>query len=466
MPPLIRVPKKTVHIAEGDGITPNNVTLLPSKVPNGTVQAVIKGDGITPNDVTLPPKSDLSPDNTNTSTGNSDKTNTSTPTAAPTLKPLPTAPTYDSTKWGDTEAGKQAWQAYQDALAKYNGYGDFTYGNKEQLDAIINSILNREKFSYDLNGDALYQQYKDKYIQQGKMAMGDAMGQAAAMTGGYGNSYAQSVGQQMYQKELQNLNDIVPELYQMALDRYNAEGQELYNQYGMLTDDYDRGYSQYMDKYNQLMDMLGIARGDYYDGANMFHTEQSNKNSISSQIFNDAMNIWNAENNNAWNNAEWQEGIRRYEDNKESGKVETESIVNDFTNEENEETQTHLDRMNLLGSYDAATDYVNKLPNLTDEEKIDLLSQYEVVPGLADRTWVVDEENGKGYGGGNLLGINRDAQIKDAYGNSMTLAEFREKLMREENMTLAEANAYIKEMQDELGIKSGLQGFFDKLLIR
>lgn len=105
-----------------------------------------------------------------------------------------------------------------------------------QLDDAMKKILNREKFSYDLNGDALYQQLRDKYIQQGKMAMKDTIGRASAMTGGYGNSYAQSIGQQAYDAQLQDLNDIVPELYQLALDKYNTEGQDAYNRYAMLSE--------------------------------------------------------------------------------------------------------------------------------------------------------------------------------------------------------------------------------------
>ena len=135
-----------------------------------------------------------------------------------------------------------------------SNYGDFSYANQGIFDDVMNKILNREKFSYDLNGDALYQQYKDKYIQQGKMAMQDTMGQAAAMTGGYGNSYAASVGNQAYQAQLNNLNDIVPELYQMAYDKYNQEGQDLYNQYGMLSDDRNTQYGMWSDEYNRLLE--------------------------------------------------------------------------------------------------------------------------------------------------------------------------------------------------------------------
>lgn len=137
----------------------------------------------------------------------------------------------------------------ENALANY---GDFSYKNQAGLDELMNKILNREDFSYDFNTDALYQQYKDKYIKQGKMAMQDVIGQASAMTGGYGNSYAASVGNQAYQASLENLNDVIPELYQMAYDRYNQKGQDMLNQYGLLSDDYNRELGTWETGYNRL----------------------------------------------------------------------------------------------------------------------------------------------------------------------------------------------------------------------
>lgn len=121
---------------------------------------------------------------------------------------------------------------------------------QQGLDDTMEKILNREKFSYDLNGDALWNQYKDQYTQQGKMAMLDTMGQAAAMTGGYGNSYAQTVGQQTYQGYLQQMNEMIPELYQLALSKYQMEGDELMDQYGLLADQDDRDYNRYVDDRN------------------------------------------------------------------------------------------------------------------------------------------------------------------------------------------------------------------------
>ena len=141
-----------------------------------------------------------------------------------------------------------------------------TYG--KGMDEALQKVLNRDKFQYDINGDALYQQYKDRYIQQGKQAMMDTMGQAAALTGGYGNSYAQQAGQQTYQGYLQGLNDKVPELYRLALDRYNQEGTDLLNKYGLLSDQYDKEYSRYREDVSDWQ-----AQRDYL--ANLFNSERN-----------------------------------------------------------------------------------------------------------------------------------------------------------------------------------------------
>ncbi len=159
------------------------------------------------------------------------------------------------------------------------GLGDFAYSKQGDLDNILGKILNREEFKYDLNGDALYKQYADKFINQGKMASQDVMGQAAAMTGGYGNSYAAAVGNQAYQQSLQQLNDVVPELYQMAYDRHAQEGQDLYNRYSLLSNDKNTEYGMWGDKRNQL-----IAERDY--AAN----EANNEYARDYGEFNDAYN--------------------------------------------------------------------------------------------------------------------------------------------------------------------------------
>jgi peptidoglycan hydrolase-like protein with peptidoglycan-binding domain len=163
--------------------------------------------------------------------------------------------------YAESETVMQAQAALDAALAAQPG----AYQSKwqGQINEILDRILNREEFSYDVNEDALYQQYADQYQRGGKMAMMDAMGQAAAMTGGYGNSYAATVGNQAYQAYLAQLNDVVPELYGMALDRYNAEGQEMYNQYGLLSDQEAQDYGRHQDEYNKWRAEVDYATGRY-----------------------------------------------------------------------------------------------------------------------------------------------------------------------------------------------------------
>lgn len=180
---------------------------------------------------------------------------------------MPTMPEYkdfeyEKFNYGDinqSETVKQAQEMLQQHLAQKPG--EYQSQWQSQLTDVINKIMNREKFSYDVNGDALYQQYKDQYVTQGQMAMQDAMGQAAAMTGGYGNSYAQSVGQQTYQGYLQQLNDKVPELYQLALSKYNQEGQDMLNQYALLGDQENLDYSRYRDTVSDYYTNLDYLTG-------------------------------------------------------------------------------------------------------------------------------------------------------------------------------------------------------------
>ena len=106
----------------------------------------------------------------------------------------------------------------------------------QQLNALYDQIMNRKPFQYDLNGDLLYKQMADRYAQMGQMAMRDTMGMAAALTGGYGNSYAQQVGNQAYQQYLTALNDKVPSLYEQALQAYLAEGDQLLQQYQLAAE--------------------------------------------------------------------------------------------------------------------------------------------------------------------------------------------------------------------------------------
>lgn len=120
-----------------------------------------------------------------------------------------------------------------------------------QIDQVMQNITDRKPFQYDVNADALYQQYKDRYTQMGRQAMQDTMGQAAALTGGYGNTYAQNAGQQAYGAYMQGLTDKIPELYQLALDKYDRDATLEKEKYSVLKDADATDYGRWGDRLNQ-----------------------------------------------------------------------------------------------------------------------------------------------------------------------------------------------------------------------
>lgn len=153
----------------------------------------------------------------------------------------------------------------------------------DQLSGLYDRIMNREKFTYDLNGDMLYRQYADQYTRQGQMAMQDTMGQAAAMTGGYGNSYAQTAGQQMFQGYLQALNDKVPELANAAYARYAQEGADLQNQYALAQNAEQLDYGRYQDTLNQWQNERAYAQDAYDTAYSQDYTDYTNRLNMAQQ---------------------------------------------------------------------------------------------------------------------------------------------------------------------------------------
>ena len=144
----------------------------------------------------------------------------------------------------------------------------YTSPYTQQLEGIYQQIVNRQPFKYDMNGDMLYQNAKDQYVQGGRQAMMDTMGQAASLTGGYGNSYASTAGNQAYQQYLLQLNAMLPDFYDRAAARYDQQGADLYNQYGLMQDRENAEYGRYQDSLAQWNTDYANAQSAYYNAYN------------------------------------------------------------------------------------------------------------------------------------------------------------------------------------------------------
>ena len=195
---------------------------------------------------------------------------------------------YTQNRINGLEGGYTPGSAVQQAQAYLNQVqsrrpGEYQSQWDGELTDLYNRIANRKPFSYDIGTDPVYQQYREQYQRQGRLAMQNTMGQAAALTGGYGSTYGEQVGQQAYNAYLQNLNDIVPDLYNSAYNRYRDEGTDLYNQYGLISDRENQAYSRYRDTVNDYYSDLSDARSAYDSAYSRDYNQWSDQLSYWSQ---------------------------------------------------------------------------------------------------------------------------------------------------------------------------------------
>lgn len=147
-----------------------------------------------------------------------------------------TSPTrYGGTGTGvgsaDNQYGQVQTQRPQQPQQGGGGGGYTQDPNAAQANALYQQLMSRGPFRYDLQGDMLYRQYADQYSMLGQQAMRDTMGTAAGLTGGYGNSWAGTMGQQAYQQYLGQLNGMIPDFYDRAYQAWQDQGDQLLQQY-------------------------------------------------------------------------------------------------------------------------------------------------------------------------------------------------------------------------------------------
>lgn len=185
-------------------------------------------------------------------------------------------------------------QLREQALSGKTSYTD-------QMNDLMNQVLNRDSFEYDMDKDPMFQQYLATMMNTGQTAMQDTIGQASALTGGYGSSYATSSGNQAYNQYIQDAYNNLPEFYQMALNTYQMEGEDLLNKYGIVSDADSREYGRTIDSYS--------IQNDYAN--NLWNREyQTWSDSVSN-----AMNLAGMQNSDWWNKTNFDESVRQYNEN-------------------------------------------------------------------------------------------------------------------------------------------------------
>ena len=144
-------------------------------------------------------------------------------------------------------------------LDKINGFGSFTFDQErpsyenqyaEQQQALLDAIINRPDFSWSKEDDPQWSSYKKSYLRDGDRATANALGQAAAASGGRPSTAALTAATQAGDYYATQLNDIIPTLYQQAYDRY-------LNEYNMSLQDLNAVNTQEQLDYAKYLDQLG-----------------------------------------------------------------------------------------------------------------------------------------------------------------------------------------------------------------
>lgn len=139
-------------------------------------------------------------------------------------------------------------------------------GFDAQLKALYDELSARPDFRYDPADDPAYRSYAALYERKGKAAMSDTLGKAAALTGGYGSTYAQSAAQQAYNDYLMQLAGVVPDLQEQAWQQYKAQGDDLLRRYQLLDGQEKEAYDRWQDEVKAWQSAVNAAQ-DSYDSA-------------------------------------------------------------------------------------------------------------------------------------------------------------------------------------------------------
>lgn len=194
------------------------------------------------------------------------------------------------------------------------GYNNRYETTQQQL---LNDVLNRPDFSWSKEADPLWGTYKKEYLREGDRATQNALGQAAATTGGMASSYATTAAAQAGNYYAAQAADMLPTLYQQAFNRYIQDLQNKRDDLSMVNTqeqlDYNKflnDLSQYNTNRNFALNMyqtdLGQYNADRNYGLQEYTTNFDIQNAIYSNLANAAQQ--ERENNSAaaqqsWNNA-------------------------------------------------------------------------------------------------------------------------------------------------------------------
>lgn len=174
-----------------------------------------------------------------------------------------TAAALDRLEKGYTPSSDvEAEQALLDSLAQLRP-GDYESDFTAQLDALYQEISSRPGFSYDPGSDAAYQSYALQYARQGGPPWPTRWARLPTSPAATAPATHSPPPQQSYQRYLQQLSDVLPQLQSAAYSRYRDEGDALLDRYKLLQGQDEEAYGRWQDLVSAWQKEVSQAQSRY-----------------------------------------------------------------------------------------------------------------------------------------------------------------------------------------------------------
>lgn len=327
---------------------------------------------------------------------------------------------FNPIKYNYTESDevKRKRSIADEAANRLYNYGSFNDKYAGDLSSAVDAIKNREKFSYNAAEDNLYNIYKEQYTRNGKQAMEDTQGKAAALTGGYGSSYGQTAGQQVFNSYMNELSGKIPELEQLAYQKYQQEGQELYNLASLYQSLSNNEYSRWATGFDQAGTLASLAQSKY-----------DNERSFDKGVYDSTVQ-------NDWSNANAKMSADQYNENMAYQKQR--DAVSDAqwreqmneTKRANDQTATIESLKSQLSAKSDQSDSIKKKMKNTIKAKLDAIDSNDEIEDKESAKqatlWEYLDGNPYKYSGADYVDIVDEISNELGYGDNF-MDDYRQK---------------------------------------
>lgn len=168
--------------------------------------------------------------------------------------------------------------AYESAPERKDTYGPIV------LD-MLDKITSRDKFSYSPENDKLYSEYKKQYTREGSRAIEDTLGKASAASGGIPSSYAVNAAAGAGNYYAAKLADKIPELENIAYNRYVNDLNMDINKLSVVRDMQDAEYKAYLSELENYYKDKNFEYGKLMDTINFNSANDAAKAKAESEAF-------------------------------------------------------------------------------------------------------------------------------------------------------------------------------------